>query len=68
MSSAEFNILEEKIDALDKKIDRILNTFGLREQLSREERHKVDVMSKMSLEDLKAQSRAISREMRGKRR
>ena len=68
MGSAEFNILEEKIDALDKKIDRILNTFGLREQLSLEERHKVDVMSKMSLEDLKAQSRAISREMRGKRR
>ncbi len=68
MGSAEFNILEEKIDALDKKIDRILNTFGLREQLSLEERHKVDVMSKMSLEDLKAQSRAISREMRRKKR
>jgi len=68
MGSAEFDIIEEKLTALEKKIDRILNTFGLREALSREERHKVDVMSTMSLEELKAHSRAISREMRGKRR
>lgn len=68
MGSAEFDIIEGKLDLLDRKIDRILNTFGLREALSREERHKVDTLTSMSLEDLKAHSKQVSREMRRCRR
>ena len=38
----------ERLDQIERKIDRILNTFGLREALSMEERHKVEVMKRIS--------------------
>lgn len=61
-------ITKEQADRIEAKLDRILNTFGIREAISSESRQKIATITSMSLDDLKAYSKQVSRELRrGKR-
>ncbi len=43
---------EERLAAIEKKLDLLLNTVGIRETMSRESQHKIDVLTSMSLDDM----------------
>lgn len=59
-------ITKEQADRIEAKLDRILNTFGIRETLSMEERHKVETMKRLtSPEDIKAHNKLMT--LRAKR-
>lgn len=55
-------VMQDQLDRIEKKLDLILSTFGLRETLQRESAHKVHRMASMSIEELKAESRRIGRQ------
>lgn len=58
---------EEVLSRIEKKLDLILNTFGLRETLQRESAHKVNRLINMPVEDVKREMKEAARQARRQR-
>lgn len=59
---------EERLAAIERKLDLLLNTVGIRETMTRESQHKVDTLLAMPLDDMVAHMKAKRKAALSKRR
>lgn len=57
---------EERLEQIEKKLDQLLSTLGIRESLGREAQHRVDVLAAMPPNQLVAHLKAQSKKFRGR--